>query len=114
MTDREKAIKGLECCIDPLKARCPECPYYPCYDEDTTSEKLLTDALALLKEQEPTVSSWVSVKDRLPDKHCGCLVFNEHGWSALDCWEGYGWMLSDDPEVTHWMPLPEPPKEVTE
>lgn len=53
MPDQEKVLKGLECCIDPLKARCPECPYYPCYDEDTTSEKLLADALALLKEQEP-------------------------------------------------------------
>lgn len=53
MVDREKVIKGLECCIDPLKARCPECPYYPCYDQDTTSEQLLADALELLKEQEP-------------------------------------------------------------
>jgi len=53
MPDMEKAIKGLECCTDPLKARCPECPYYPCYDQDTTSEKLLADALELLKEQEP-------------------------------------------------------------
>ena len=55
MADREKVIKGLTCCMNPLKARCPECPYYPCYDEDTTSEKLLADALALLKEQEPVM-----------------------------------------------------------
>ena len=57
MPDREKVIKGLECCIDPLKARCPECPYYPCYDEDTSSEKLLADALALLKAQETRIMS---------------------------------------------------------
>ena len=53
MPDRGKVIKGLECCLDPLKTRCPECPYYPCYDQDTTSEKLLSDALELLKAQEP-------------------------------------------------------------
>lgn len=68
MADRGKVLKGLECCIDPLKARCPECPYYPCYDEDTTSEKLLADSLALLKEQEPqTVGGWISVEDKLPE-----------------------------------------------
>lgn len=55
MPDIYKAIKGLECCTDSLKARCPECPYYPCYDQDTTSEKLLADALELLKAQEPRV-----------------------------------------------------------
>ena len=56
MADRGKVIKGLKCCTDPLKA-CPECPYQPCYDQDTTSEKLLADALELLKAQEARVMS---------------------------------------------------------
>lgn len=81
MDDREKVLKGLECCIDPLKARCPECPYYPCYDEDTTSEKLLADSLALLKEQEP-----VKVVRRIEEtewnvcSNCGGHIISKWKW----------------------------------
>lgn len=57
MPDREKVMKGLECCIvrDPdAKRNCVECPYNhegiitnaPC------ANGLMADALALLKEQE--------------------------------------------------------------
>ena len=50
MTDREKVIKGLECCIirhPDDKARCDECPY-----ESACCNRLKYDALALLKAQE--------------------------------------------------------------
>jgi hypothetical protein len=52
MADREKVIRGLECCIDP-EVPCRECPYYNyghCDPDDVRR-----DALALLKEQEPRV-----------------------------------------------------------
>ena len=81
MTDREKVLRGLECCIDPLKARCPECPYYPCYDEDTTSEKLLADALVLLKGQKP-----VKVVRRIEETewnvciNCGGHIISKWKW----------------------------------
>ena len=44
-------------------------------------------------EHAPTVGEWISVKDRLPPKNDKRVLT-------------YG-----NP-VTHWMPLPEPPKEV--
>lgn len=81
MPDREKVIKGLECCIDPLKARCPECPYYPCYDQETTSEQLLADALELLKGQEP-----VKVVRRIEEtewnvcSNCGGRIITKWKW----------------------------------
>ena len=53
MIDRERIIKGLECCVlrDPDdKQRCSECPY-----EGNCVNRLKQDALALLKEQEPRV-----------------------------------------------------------
>ena len=59
MTEREKVIRGLECCIigDPDGSReCKKCPYRrkgitnePCFNA------LHADALALLREQEPRV-----------------------------------------------------------
>ena len=51
MTDREKALKGLECCIkhDPDdRPRCAECPY-----DGACLNRLKIDALELLKAQEP-------------------------------------------------------------
>lgn len=42
----------------------------------------------------PTVSGWISVKDKMPPNDPSVKVLT------------YG-----NPVVTHWMPLPEPPKE---
>ena len=53
MTEREKVIKGLECCIKRNpddKMRCNECPY-----EGACLNRLKADALVLLKAQEPMV-----------------------------------------------------------
>ena len=57
MNDREKVIKGLECC---LKDDCDNCPYYdPEVDHDCDyfgkclRGNMYRDALALLKAQEP-------------------------------------------------------------
>jgi hypothetical protein len=53
--DREKVIKGLECCIQSdIGVFCSEdCPYYDVDDEDNSCEtQMKQDALALLKEQE--------------------------------------------------------------
>lgn len=70
------------------------------------------------------VNQWISVKDRLPDESCECLGVvdgevtevsyapKQKGlicvWSMCDA-DGFK-PLSDD-AVTHWMPLPEPPKD---
>lgn len=72
------------------------------YDNIVTAKQLI--------DEQPTVSGWVSVKDRLPDTPCGCLVFNIYGW-ALDRWDGNDWMMADENEITHWMPLPPRPEE---
>lgn len=56
MADREKVIKGLECCA--YKKNCNECPYFK--GNATCMDDKDKDALELLKEQEPTK------KNRLP------------------------------------------------
>ena len=75
-----------------------------------------------------TVQGWISVKDRLPDnkEHDWVLaqVVEDNGYmhiprvmeyrQAKDDWfeETYGWLSEHNGlfSVTHWMPLPNPPK----
>jgi hypothetical protein len=74
MTDREKVIKGLECCIirhPDDKARWDECPY-----ESACCNRLKNDALALLKAQEPRLVTY-------EDFHSG----REDGGEAIPCWK---------------------------
>ena len=49
MSDREKVLKGLEAC---RKTDCINCPYSALETEVCLVKYLLTDALALLKEQD--------------------------------------------------------------
>lgn len=50
--DREKVIKGLECCSNSQKNRCEanSCPYW--VSECCCIDDMLNDALALLKKRE--------------------------------------------------------------
>ena len=51
MPDREKVINAIECCID--GCLCAECDYEG--TEGCWNKVLLTDALALLKEQQEKI-----------------------------------------------------------
>lgn len=56
--EREKVIKGLECCTNPTMEPClHSCPYQELYDPKNGFKNcmsaLLPDAIALLKKQEP-------------------------------------------------------------
>ena len=60
-----------------------------------------------------TVQQWIPVTERLPDDEGLCLVavVNDHErrYSKTAWYHGHGnWFLHQ--KVTHWMPLPEPPK----
>lgn len=66
------------------------------------------------------IPRWISVRERLPKEYAEVLVFTITGNVVLDRLES---MVADYiPDfrklgvgaVTHWMPLPEPPKEETE
>jgi len=57
MPDREKVIKGLEGvyrCISPANHTCGDCPYQDNHVE--CIRRALSDAIALLKEQEQTIN----------------------------------------------------------
>lgn len=66
----------------------------------------------------PTVGGWISVKERMPEPLAQCLVYSDtrrpRGMETATYTE-FGWMTAAYfPEITHWMPLPEPPEEVSE
>jgi hypothetical protein len=87
MTDtekREKVIRGLESCLRLCDYNaCRECPY-----GDGTPCKLLHDALALLREQEPRVMTFEEIKDNM-----GVPVWVEY--ADNENWNGYGVPTSD-------------------
>jgi hypothetical protein len=88
--------------------------------------KVVDGAIKEFKHQGYTVSKWVSCKDKMPKDNelvLFCYV-SENGVKSVHY--GYhqtikglgsswakpsgGWQYADD-DVTHWQPLPEPPKD---
>ena len=65
-----------------------------------------------------TVQKWISVDDRLPEEKVNCIVHYKHAycdnddfWAIGMCfYDGNKFQLYWSYKVTHWMPLPEPPK----
>lgn len=69
------------------------------------------DAIRLI-EEAPTVGEWISVDDRLPEEDSDALVCNKQGIVFSD-WFKFGiWQLGSM-NISYWMPLPEPPEEVS-
>ena len=58
------------------------------------------------------MSEWISVKDKTPDSHQLVIILRDTINPDLKI-QIIKWHLSDefDFKVTHWMPLPTPPKE---
>lgn len=83
----------------------------------------LVRELALLgrkatEELERHKQGWISVEERLPDKPGHYISYSQTGISLTwfngdqvkDSFDELGFYLY--PGITHWQPLPEPPKEV--
>ena len=62
------------------------------------------------------VPAWVSVKDRMPEENVPVLVWELQGFAYVDVYKDGVWEVGTPnlAKFTHWMPLPEPPKEVTQ
>ena len=75
----------------------------------TTYAKLAIDALE--KENGVTVQEWISVKDRLPEPTYCVLVVGAYSEMAIDALGTDGEWMGMVEDITHWMPLPKPPKE---
>ena len=63
MPDRNKVIKGLECCTKFSDSTCKDCPYQPAIVkiDYLWYKNLMLDALELLKGQEPITNTSISI-----------------------------------------------------
>ena len=75
----------------------------------TTYAKLAIEALK--KENGVTVQEWISVDDRLPEQGEKAICIDADGDMMIGKYTEWGWMFPCYfEELTHWMPIPEPPK----
>lgn len=121
---RDKMINGeydnndLILRSDALKAIRKRCisEHLP-FKSNTPEGKRVLEALVAVHQVKPykeVCCGWISVKDRLPEAHTNVLFFGRYGFFIG--WYSYlmkKWR-SDEygevKEVTHWMPLPNPPE----
>ena len=60
-----------------------------------------------------TVQEWISVNDRLPEEDETVIICTDKNFIYAGELIGDTWFLDNDSwtaTVTHWMPLPQPPK----
>lgn len=123
MTDQE-IVQELRQCAKSDCSSCGMCPIFPdreCVEHLATAAASLIERLTAenvaLREKVP---QWISVEDRLPiDRLSKYLVaFRDAGGSIVDMaryfpsdgWTCDNWEVPQN-LITHWMPLPDAPKE---
>lgn len=129
---RKELIKALRCYAS--EGNCPvnkcnkKCPYWLDADkfdlygpnaEISDRYQLCRVAADMLEKDVKT--GWISVKDRLPEMSGYYLVCTHNTFYDTYCiskvyFSGGVWgsLRKRYTNITHWMPLPEPPKEETE
>lgn len=95
MADREKVIRGLESlwrCVSPVSHTCGDCPYQDNHVE--CARRVVTDAIALLKEQEPRVMTLEELQAiGAPwDRNTPPYLFVEERSAAGSRWMSWGFM----------------------
>lgn len=105
---REEAIRILdpETAVEELL----KIEYYGGFGGRTKAAQAVSDACILAVEalREQGHGRWIPVTERLPDVGVVVLVYSKFDGVCVDYYGGDAFGYFD---VTHWMPLPEPPKE---
>ena len=87
--------------------------------EDTGLEPREIQALAAAsRRSDDAAAGWISVEDKLPPLGQMVIVYREYAWGDVKVEQGCrdlnGWWRvygTRTKRITHWMPLPQPPKE---
>ena len=128
MTDYTSLIRALRHCAKQSVCNgCPRCGkrIKNCNAEldrevaDTIEELLEErDAAYLVGHQlADKLPVWIPVTERLPKKYESVFTFSKYGMQIdeyIGNYDGEDYFARYTKNVTHWMPLPEPPKEETE
>ena len=85
--------------------------------QDLSYARVLNMTAKLIRELDEK-QRWIPVSERLPEGECIAIGFQNEmliGWIAEDIGSDTGYLAESEGEilrnVTHWMPLPEPPKD---
>ena len=102
---REKLIDLLKECFD-----------NGCYSFDEIADHLIANGVRLKEKQATSdeASNWIPVDERLPEEDIRVLVWvgeNNQYFPNIDTDRLHEamWVRWNE-HITHWMPLPEPPK----
>lgn len=95
-------------------------------DMDSLAASMIGEHFYKYIQKFPTVNPWISCKDKMPEDNTLVLFVYVSGNGVKSVHYGYhqtlkglgsswakpsgGWEYCDD-DVSHWQPLPEPPKE---
>lgn len=115
--DKGDLVKALRICVDAEKT-CEDCPYMvKCLRDRTGRLVAFLDAANAIEELSAQIPHWIPVTERLPEYGRSVLLyFNRNNHNSMGVgdyyhdgdtliWRGCGFI------PTHWMPMPEPPKE---
>ena len=113
--DNEKIVAILRMCAG---GKCDSelCPWF---QEMDCEGELMRDAANRIEALNAAQPGWISVKERLPPKEVNILTVDGHRrvrilafWSKIG--KRWKWIensrFSARNDITHWMPLPEPPE----
>lgn len=113
MRDYDSVVKSLRCCVSDSEP----CEHCNCELEECNPKTIMDIAASAIEELLAAVPHWISVEERLPDVAEKVLTYNgdfvSENWLctvASKVGRVKVWAYSEG-FVTHWMPLPEPPKE---
>lgn len=89
-------------------------------DADKFADHLIANGVTFADVPDTNVGKWIPVSERLPEPFVSVLVHMPEERPCPTVHEGFltkngTWYAAhferEQSEVTHWMPLPEPPKE---
>jgi hypothetical protein len=120
--ENKRLIECLRFCADDV-SDCKDCPRWEhnCGSTKCVNDLLLSAANELDKQRVTDNNAgckWIPVTERLPEPEKCVLIYSKHGRVAegkrnrFGIWTQFRWSVTELRGVTHWMPLPEPPKEV--
>ena len=79
----------------------------------TEKDLIIQDLRRENSELRASAPKWISVEDRLPEQGEEAICIAADGDMMIGKYTEWGWMFPCYfEELTHWMPIPQPPKEV--